>query len=170
MTDLNLVGESYAHSLIAAGKVDRTSAWSFDAADGNALLGKNGDDRENYSRHQLSLDRSANDKAKARYKFPFAKANWLYRSGLIVAKQRAAQQGDSAIEKVAGQLIDHIDKPKSTAGRPERKAFVFEYKFVEEGRAPGTFEGYGSVFNNEDDGGDLIRRGDPAPLGQEHDA
>ena len=122
MTDLNLVGESYAHSLIAAGKVDRTSAWSFDAADGNALLGKNGDDRENYSRHQLSLDRSANDKAKARYKFPFAKANWLYRSGLIAAKQRAAQQGDSAIEKVAGQLIDHIDKPKSTAGRPERKA------------------------------------------------
>jgi hypothetical protein len=50
MTDLNLAGESYAHSLIAAGKVDRTSAWSFDAADGNALLGRafridNGKDR-----------------------------------------------------------------------------------------------------------------------------
>jgi len=26
MTDLNLAGESYAHSLIAAGKVDRASA------------------------------------------------------------------------------------------------------------------------------------------------
>jgi Caudovirus prohead serine protease len=58
MTDLNLSGESYAHSLIAAGKVDRTSAWSFDAADGNALLGKNGDDWANYSRHHLGLEDS----------------------------------------------------------------------------------------------------------------
>ena len=33
MTDLNLAGESYAHSLIAADKVDRASAWSFDAAE-----------------------------------------------------------------------------------------------------------------------------------------
>jgi hypothetical protein len=47
MTVLNLEGDSYAHSLIAAGKVDRTSAWSFDAADGNVLLGKSGDDCEN---------------------------------------------------------------------------------------------------------------------------
>jgi uncharacterized protein len=39
----------------------------------------------------------------------------------------------------------------------ERKAFVFEYKFVDEAAAPG--EGYGSVFNNEDDGGDLILPG-----------
>jgi HK97 family phage prohead protease len=170
MTDLNLVGESYAHSLIAAAKVDRTSAWSFDAADGNALLGKNGDDWENCSRYHLGLDRSANDRTKARYKFPFAKANRLYRSGLIAAKQRAAQQGDSAIEKVAGELIDLIDKPKSLAARPERKAFVFEYKFVEEGTAPGTFEGYGSVFNNEDDGGDLILPGAFAGAIQRHQA
>jgi len=124
MTDLNLSGESYAQSLIAAGKVDRTSVWSFDAADGNALLGKNGDDWANYSRHHLGLDRSANDKTKARYKFPVAKANRLYRSGLIAAKQRAAQQGDSAIEKAATELIDLIDKPKSAAGRPERKVRI----------------------------------------------
>jgi uncharacterized protein len=170
MTDLNLSGESYAQSLIAAGKVDRTSVWSFDAADGNALLGKNGDDWANYSRHHLGLDRSANDKTKARYKFPVAKANRLYRSGLIAAKQRAAQQGDSAIEKAATELIDLIDKPKSAAGRPERKAFVFEYKFVDEASAPGTFEGYGSVFNNEDDGGDLIQPGAFAGVIQRHQA
>ena len=40
--------------------------------------------------------------------------------------------------------------------------------------APGTFEGYGSVFNNEDDGGDLILPAaqfrNSTPLGQEHDA
>jgi hypothetical protein len=81
MTDLNLVGESYAHSLVSAGKVDRTSPWSFEAADGNALLGKNGDDWETYSKHHLGLDRSANDKTKARYRYPFAKGDRLYRSG-----------------------------------------------------------------------------------------
>jgi uncharacterized protein len=52
----------------------------------------------------------------------------------------------------------------------ERKAFVFEYKFVDEAAAPGTFEGYGSVFNNEDDGGDLILPGAFAGAIQRHQA
>ncbi|WP_407155155.1 HK97 family phage prohead protease [Bradyrhizobium sp. STM 3557] len=40
-----------------------------------------------------------------------------------------------------------------------RRAVSFQYKFVEDGNPAGTFEGYGSVFNNEDDGGDLIQPG-----------
>lgn len=37
---------------------------------------------------------------------------------------------------------------------------VFEYKFVDGGSAePGTFEGYGAVFNNIDHGGDRILSG-----------
>src|ERR1700742_4855069 len=99
MTDLNLVGESYAHSLVSAGKVDQASSWSFEAADGNALLGKNGDDWDSYSKAHLGLDRSANDKTKARFKYPFAKGGKLYRSALIAIKQRAAQQNDAAVEK-----------------------------------------------------------------------
>lgn len=152
MTDLNLVGESYAHSLIAAGKVDRNSSWSFSAEDGNALLGK-GDDWENYSRHHLGLDRSANDKTKGRYKYPFAKGGKLYRSGVIAVKQRAAQQGDGSVERAASSLLDLIDKPKSAIGK-------FEYKFTDNSGDPaGTFEGYGAVFNNEDDGGDCLTPG-----------
>jgi hypothetical protein len=159
-TDLNLPGESYAHSLIAAGKVDKTSAWSFEAADGNVLLGKGGDDWDNYSKAHLGLDRSASDKTKARFKYPFAKAGKLYRSGLIAVKQRATQQGDGAIEKSASALIDLVDKPKSALLHAERKAFSFQYKFTDDAGAPaGTFEGYGSVFNNEDDGGDCILPG-----------
>lgn len=158
-TDLNLAGASYAHSLIAAGKVDRNSPWSFDADDGNALLGK-GDDWDAYSKVHLGLDRAAGDKTKARYKYPVAKGGKLYRSGVIAAKQRAAQQGDGAIEKAAAALLNEIDKPKSAALQVERKSSAFEYKFVEEnGTAPGSFEGYGSVFNNEDDGGDLMLPG-----------
>jgi hypothetical protein len=118
MTDLNLAGESYAHSLIAAGKVDRSSAWSFDVADGNALLGKNGDDWENGSRHHLGLDRSANDKTKA-LQVSQGQSTLSLGPDRGQAARRAA--GDSAIEKVVGELIDLIDKAKSAAGRPERR-------------------------------------------------
>lgn len=158
MTDLNLTGESYAHSLIAAGKVDKTSPWSFDADDGNALLGKGGDDWDSFGKVHLGLDRSASDKTKARYKYPVAKGGKLYRSGVIAAKQRAAQQGDGAVAEAASALLDQIDKPKSSLVA-EHKASSFEYKFVEDGNAVGTFEGYGSVFNNEDDGGDMMMPG-----------
>ena len=54
--------------------------------------------------------------------------------------------------------------------RSERKSVAFEYKFVDEAAAPGTFEGYGSVFNNEDDGGDLILPGAFAGAIQRHQA
>jgi hypothetical protein len=170
MTDLNLAGESYAHSLIAAGRVDKTAPWSFEAADGNALLGKDGNDWDSYGKAHLGLDRSANEKTKARFKYPFAKAGKLYRSGLIAAKQRAGQQGDTAIENAAGALIDVIDRPKSALFMPERKSFTFEYKFLGEGAAPGTFEGYASVYNNEDDGGDKILPGAFASVLARHKA
>jgi len=153
MTDLNLPGESYAHSLIAAGKVDKTSSWSFSADDGNALLGKKGDDWASYGRVHLGLDRGASEKTKARYKYPFAKSGTLYRSALTAIRQRASQQNDAAIFRAAGDLLDLIDKPKAAVGK-------FECKFTESGADPaGTFEGYGAVFNNEDDGGDMLLPG-----------
>lgn len=168
--DLNLVGESHTHSLIAAGRVDRASPWSFTAEDGNALLGKGGDDWAAYSQGHLGLDRSANEKTKARYRYPVSKDGKVFRSGVIAAKQRASAEGDAAIERSAGQLLEQIDKVQKAAGqRAERKAVAFEYKFVPD--APdGTFEGYGSVFNNEDDGGDLIVPGAFKGVLARHDA
>ena len=161
MTDLNLVGESYAHSLIAAGKVDKTSAWAFDVSDGNALLGKNGDDWAAYGQAHLGLDRTAKDKTKGRFKYPFAKSGKLYRAGLIAARSRAGQQNDGAIEKAAGALLTLVDKPSSTSSEKiEGKRAPFEFKFVEGDGAPaGTFAGYGAVFDNKDDYGDVIRQG-----------
>lgn len=170
MTDLNLAGESYAHSLIAAGKVDRASPWAFEAADGNALLGKDGNDWEAFGRVHLGLDRAASDKTKARFKYPFAKGGKLYRSAVIAIKQRASQQGDGAIEKAAGVLLEEIDKPKGATPRVEHKAIAFAFKFVDEGTAPGTFEGYGSVFGNEDDYGDVIAPGAFAGVLARHQA
>jgi hypothetical protein len=122
MTDLNLDGESHAHSLIAAGKVDTTSDWSFSADDGNKLLGADGDDWDTYSKFHLGLDRDASEKTKGRYKYPFGKGGKVYRSGIVAVKQRAAQQNDSAIESAAGKLIEQIDAEKTM---PNRKPPAF---------------------------------------------
>jgi HK97 family phage prohead protease len=59
---------------------------------------------------------------------------------------------------------------KSAGARAQRKAVAFEFKFLDDKAAPGTFEGYGSVFNNEDDGGDLIQPGAFAGVIQRHQA
>lgn len=167
MTDLNLAGESHAHSLIAAGKIDKTSPWSFSTEDGNALLGKKGDDWTSYGNAHLGLDRSASEKTKARYKYPFAKGGKIYRSAVIAIKQRAAQQSDGAIERAATSLLDAIDKPKS-AGSYDRKSVAFEYKFA--AGDTGSFDGYGAVFNNEDAYGDMIMPGAFTKTLAEHQA
>jgi phage head maturation protease len=83
---------------------------------------------------------------------------------VIAGKQRAAQQGDGAVERAAASLLDQLDKPKSAVGR-------FEYKFTDvSGDPAGTFEGYGAVFNNEDDGGDMLMPGCCASTLAQHKA
>lgn len=161
MADLNLAGESYAHSLIAAGKVDKAAPWSFEPADGNALLGSGGNDWEAYGRAHLGLNRGASEKTKGRYAYPFAKGGTLYRSGLTAIRQRAGQENDAAIYRVAGELLDVIDGTKASSSAViECKAARFEYKFTDGNGSPaGSFEGYGSVFGNEDDNGDVILPG-----------
>ncbi|MBL6852356.1 MAG: S49 family peptidase [Alphaproteobacteria bacterium] len=126
---LNTAGEDHLHGLIKSGKVDKTSAWSFDGADGDKLLGDKGDDWERYANIHLGEDTSADDMTKARWAYPCAKADGdaekVYRSGVIAAKDRAGQQGDSEIEAAAGRLLDAIDgkkdaKSAGSASRPPR--------------------------------------------------
>lgn len=109
MATLNRAGRSYASSLISDGKVDKTSAWSFTAQDGDALLGADGSDWANYGKNHLGADPTENFDSKAHWKYPFAKDGKVYRSGLIAARQRAGQQRDSQIESAAGALLDEID-------------------------------------------------------------
>lgn len=165
MSELNESGRAYARSLIAAGKVDKTSAWSFSAEDGDALLGASGSDWTTYAKAHLGVDRSAADKTKARWKYPFVKGGKVYRSALEAIRQRASAQGDSAVYKTAGDLLDQIDgkgagKSGAAAGAIEAKFARFELKFTDDaGDPPGTFEGYASTFNTEDDGGDMMLPG-----------
>lgn len=117
---LNKTGQTFANSLIKAGDIDFDSKWSFSAADGNKLLGENGDDWKNYAKHHLGKDPDADPETKAAWKYPFAKNGKIYRKGVIAVEQRAAQQGDDDIAAAAKKLLDAIDakaeqvKPKAT--------------------------------------------------------
>jgi len=111
---VNSAGNGNARSLIKAGKVDKDSAWSFSAEDGNKLLGASGDDWAEYSKWHLAVDDGEDPKTKAHYKYPFGKNGKVYRSGIIAAKQRAGQQGATDILSAAGKLLDSIDKSKDS--------------------------------------------------------
>lgn len=107
---------SIAKGLINSGKVEKTAAWSFSAADGNTLLGPKGDDWTAYANAHLAEDTSAPENTKARYKYPVIKGGKVYRSGVIAAKSRAAQQKDTSVETAAAGLLDLIDKKDHADG------------------------------------------------------
>lgn len=109
MASLNSAGRTYADSLISQGKVNKTASWSFNAEDGNALLGPNGDDWTNFGKHHLGVDSNEANNTKAHWKYPFAKGGTLYRSALTAIRQRASQQNDTAIFDAAGAMIEKID-------------------------------------------------------------
>lgn len=113
---LNSAGAHNAASLIAAGSVDKTSDWSFDADDGNKLLGSDGKDWANYAKWFLGEDTSAVDNTKERYKYPFGKDGKVFRSALIAIRSRAAQQNDDPVFNAAGHYIDEIDGTKNYSG------------------------------------------------------
>jgi ATP-dependent Clp endopeptidase proteolytic subunit ClpP len=109
---LNGKGKSHAGSLIDAGKVDKTSSWSFSSEDDNKILG-DPPDWAAYSQWHLGIDPEADQETKAAYHYPFGKNGKVYRSGLIAIRQRAAQQGATDIYDAAGVLIDKIDGNKA---------------------------------------------------------
>lgn len=124
--ELHAAGEGHLEGLIDAGQYNTDQPWDFSPEDGNALLGENGDDWTRYSGIHLGLDDSAADKTKDRWKYPAAKAKDdgedVYRSALVAAKKRAAQQGENDIETAAGRLIDRIDRKEGNGGESKDKS------------------------------------------------
>ena len=110
---LNKTGYSHAKTYIKEGKVDKDSSWSFSAADGNKLLGPNGDNWSEYKKWFLGLDDKEKEDTKAHYHFPIGKNDKIYRKGVIAAKQRAAQFKYSEIEDAADKLLKMIDGKSS---------------------------------------------------------
>jgi len=113
---VNSKGVSHAKSLIKAGKVDKTSEWSFDAEDGNKILGDG--NWSEYANWFLAIDTEAKEETKERYKFPYGKNGKVYRRGVIAAKQRAAQHGYDNIAQIADELLQMIDKEEKSFKLP----------------------------------------------------
>lgn len=106
---LNTEGESSAHALIRAGHVDKDSAWSFSAEDGNKLLGPKGDDWAKYGRWHLGEDPSEPSDTKAHWKYPYGKDGKVYRRAVAAIRQRASQEGATTIFEAAGRLMNAMD-------------------------------------------------------------
>ena len=107
---LNSKGYDNATSLVESDDVDKDSDWSFSSEDGNALLGEDGDDWENYAKWFLLENEDASEETKDRYKFPFGKGGKIYRSALSAIRQRASQFGYDDVFEAAGKLIEMMDK------------------------------------------------------------
>ena len=107
---LNSKGYDNATSLVEGDNINKDSDWSFSTEDGNALLGEDGDDWENYAKWFLLENEDASEDTKERYKFPFGKDGKIYRSALSAIRQRASQFGYDDVFEAAGKLIDMIDK------------------------------------------------------------
>jgi len=134
---LNQKAYTNAKSLIDNDKVDKKSSWSFSSEDGNALLGEDGDDWENYAKWFLLVNEDANKETKDRYKFPFGKNDKVYRSALTAVRQRAGQFGYDDVFEAAGKLIEIIDgkdeekEEENAAIRNDEHDYDWEYNFSE---------------------------------------
>ncbi len=111
---LNGTGRSHAASLISSGKVN-SGEWSFSAADGNKLLGPNGDDWTEYGRWHLGVRAGTDPKTKDHYAYPFGKNGEVYLAALRAAASRASQQGVSSVSDAASALLE---KANAKAGKP----------------------------------------------------
>lgn len=104
-----------AKSLIKDRQVNLDSDWSEDqpsTQEKNAFLEKHTWDE--YGRWFLAIDTEAKPETRDRYNFPYGDFRRLHRDGLIAAKQRAAQNDYHAIEKAADELLELLDKTKSS--------------------------------------------------------
>lgn len=119
----NAIGIKTARKLISQGKISK-KPWSFTAEDGNKLLGAD-NDFSNYSKWFLAKDGDAEKNTKAFYKYPFGKNGAIYRRGVIAAKQRAAQQGQTNIEGLATKLLNLINKKLEIQAEERKKMQCF---------------------------------------------
>lgn len=115
---LNETALQHAKRLIKEGMFVEDSDWSDSqpsAAEENKYLDKHQWDE--YSAWYLGIDSSENEETKGHYNFPYGDFKKVHRSGVIAAKQRAAQNDYSNVEKAADELLEMIDKKEEHSKR-----------------------------------------------------
>ena len=147
---LNSSGKSHAIALINSGKVDKTSSWSINSDDENAILGDN--KWSEYGRWFLGINLDAKNDTKDHYHYPFGKSGKVYRSALIAIRQRAGQQKATDIYDAAGSLLEKIDGNKeqnSIGGKVEieRRSYKVDLRTDSKGGMP-VIRGTAAMFNS----------------------
>ena len=106
-------GVAKARQMIDSSQYDLESEWS-DAApsteQANDKIDRDG--YGGYGEWHLAVDTDASEETKERYAFPFGDFRRVVRSGLVAAKQRAAQNDHDTVEKAADELLDHLDSAR----------------------------------------------------------
>jgi hypothetical protein len=77
----------------------------------NAFLERH--DWQEYGRWFLALDQEATPETKERHNFPYGDFRRVHRSGLIAAKQRAAQNDYDEIVQAADKLLQLLDEVRA---------------------------------------------------------
>lgn len=111
---VNQAGVDKARRMIDAGQYDLDTEWddgqpSADAE--NDHIERHGDD--GFGEWHLAIDTAAGERTKERFGFPYGDFRRVFRTGLIAARQRAAQFGHDDVARAAGELLEHLDARRS---------------------------------------------------------
>ena len=111
---LNKAAAEHARELIDAGTFDDTTEWS-DAAPSADDANKEIDEEsfDEFAEWHLGINPDASEGTKGRFAFPYGDFKKVNRAALIHAKQRAAQNDHSEIEKAADELLQRLDRKRS---------------------------------------------------------
>ncbi|HJY24716.1 MAG TPA: hypothetical protein VJ649_03465 [Actinomycetes bacterium] len=107
---LNEAGRRKAKSMIESSQYVLDSSWAQanpSADEENAFLDSHS--WAEYGEWHLGVDESADEETKERFGFPCGDFRRVHRSGLIAAKQRAAQNDYADIERAADALLTLLD-------------------------------------------------------------
>jgi hypothetical protein len=108
---LNEAGRRKARNMIESSQYILDSSWSEanpSADQENAFLETHS--WAEYGEWHLGIDETAAQETKDRYGFPYGDFRRLHRSGLIAAKQRAAQNDFASVERAAEELLSLLDE------------------------------------------------------------
>lgn len=108
---VNRAGVEHARALLASHQYVKDSDWSEaqpSPEDENDVLDREG--WEAYAQWFLAEDTDENEETKARYTFPYGDFRRVHRSGLVAAKQRAAQSHHDDVEREADRLLDGVPR------------------------------------------------------------
>lgn len=103
-------GVAKARQMIDSNQYDLDTEW--DEAQPSTEQANDKIDRDGYDGYgewHLAVDNEASEDTKDRYAFPYGDFRRVVRSGLIAAKQRAAQNDHTSVEKAADELLEHLD-------------------------------------------------------------